>query len=149
MLFFLVASVFLLASQTGMFISPVYRLTFSSWSFFGTLTVLTYILLVATFAMAVVCRTLFGRGLAHFLHVQDALEECSFTPVYFERGDPEQGVKTAPRDETDVAWMTQRRNADAPDHYADVVVITLRPNPDTPAAPAAAADPKPPPPVLL
>ena len=87
MAIFLAISLHFIASQTGMFVSPVYRLTFATWTFFGTLTVLAYVLLVATTAMAVVCRTLFGRGLAHFIHVQDALEECDFTPVYFERGD--------------------------------------------------------------
>jgi len=89
MLAFLLASLLLITAQTAMFISPIYRLTFGTWTFFAALTVAAYILLVATFTMAIVCRALFGRGLAHFLQVQDALDECDFTPVYFDRGTGE------------------------------------------------------------
>lgn len=86
MMAFLVVSILLIASQTGMFVSPVYRLTFNTWSYFGTLTIAAYVMLVITFFMAIVARCFFGRGLAHFLQVQDALERCDFTPVYFDRG---------------------------------------------------------------
>lgn len=83
---FFVVSLFLIFCQTAIFVSPVYRVTFSTWPFFGTITVMAYMLLTTTFLAAVVCRYFFGRGLAHFLQVQEVLEECDFTPVYLKRG---------------------------------------------------------------
>ena len=87
MLVFLCISLLLILSQMGMFIFPIYRVTFNTWTFFGAITVLAYLLLNFTFFMSLVCRYFFGRGLAHYLHVQNALNDCDFTPVYIERGD--------------------------------------------------------------
>ncbi|KAF8482306.1 hypothetical protein JB92DRAFT_1679405 [Gautieria morchelliformis] len=86
MLIFLCTSLLLILSQLDMFLSPLYRLTFSTWDFFAAVTTLAYILLDLSFFMAIVCRYFFGRGLAHFLQVQEVLEECNFTPVVIERG---------------------------------------------------------------
>ncbi|KAJ7938180.1 hypothetical protein B0H13DRAFT_1941904 [Mycena leptocephala] len=65
----------------------VNRFVIKEWSFYATMSVTAYILLVATFALAIVCRLQFGKGLAHFLRVADALEDGDFTPVYFSKGD--------------------------------------------------------------
>ncbi|KAK0432127.1 hypothetical protein EV421DRAFT_2040847 [Armillaria borealis] len=78
-------SVFLLGISTFMFASPLYRFIFMSWPFFATMTVTTYILLVATSALGVVCRLHFDKGLAQFLRVSDALEGMDFTPAYFSK----------------------------------------------------------------
>ncbi|SJL08436.1 uncharacterized protein ARMOST_11800 [Armillaria ostoyae] len=80
-----VLSVFLLGISTFMFASPLYRFIFMSWPFFATMTVTTYILLVATSALGVVCRLHFDKGLAQFLRVSDALEGMDFTPAYFSK----------------------------------------------------------------
>ncbi|KAF8183836.1 hypothetical protein K438DRAFT_1974862 [Mycena galopus ATCC 62051] len=79
-LVFCVISFLLLGMSTALFFSP-------QWSFYATMTVVSYILLVATFVLAIVCRLQFGKGLAHFLRVTDALEDGDFTPVYFSKGD--------------------------------------------------------------
>ncbi|KAJ6619019.1 hypothetical protein B0H10DRAFT_2027299 [Mycena sp. CBHHK59/15] len=65
-LVFCVISLILLLMSTLMFASPLYRFVLSSWSFYATMTVTAYALLVATSALAVVCRLQFGKGLAHF-----------------------------------------------------------------------------------
>jgi len=83
-------SVFLVAVSTLMFASPLYRFTFMSWPFFATITVTAFVLIVTTTMLGLWCRFNFGRGLAHFLQVSDALEGVDFTPVYFNK-DAEKG----------------------------------------------------------
>ena len=85
MVAFLFISTLVIVSQMGMFLSPIYRLNFITWNFFGSITVMAFVLFNITFSMALVCRYFFGRGLAHFLQVQEVLDECDFTPVYIER----------------------------------------------------------------
>jgi len=79
-------SVILFSMATGLFFSPLYRFVLGEWSFYATMSITSYALLVATFILAVVCRLQFGKGLAHFLRVTDALEDGDFTPVYFSKG---------------------------------------------------------------
>ncbi|KAK0463118.1 uncharacterized protein EV420DRAFT_1157426 [Desarmillaria tabescens] len=78
-------SVFLLGVSTFMFASALYRFIFMAWPFFATMTVTTYVLLVATSALGVICRLHFDKGLAQFLRVSDALEGMDFTPAYFSK----------------------------------------------------------------
>lgn len=49
-----------------MFASTIYRYVFGTWSFFACVSVLSYLLLIATTIMAIICRLHFGRGLRHF-----------------------------------------------------------------------------------
>ncbi|KAJ7141871.1 hypothetical protein C8R43DRAFT_1238280 [Mycena crocata] len=79
-------SLVLLFISTVVFTSPLYRFVMGQWSFYATMSVTAYILLVATSILAVICRLQFGKGLAHFLRVTDALEAGDFTPVYFSKG---------------------------------------------------------------
>ncbi|KAF9456388.1 hypothetical protein BDZ94DRAFT_1275823 [Collybia nuda] len=93
---FVVLSAVLLTILTLMFASPLYRFIFRTWPFFATMTVTSYILMVATILLAIWCRLNFGKGLAHFLQVTDALEGADFTPVYFakdEKSDIEFAVR--------------------------------------------------------
>ncbi|KAJ7223024.1 hypothetical protein GGX14DRAFT_656898 [Mycena pura] len=85
MLFLLFASIsfILFGMATALFISPFYQFVFEEWSFYATISVAAYILLVATSFLAVICRLKFGKGLAHFLRVTHALDDGDFTPVYF------------------------------------------------------------------
>lgn len=83
---FFTVSGFLLALSTAMFFSSFYRYIFTTWPFFATLTVTAYILIVATSVLAVMCRLNFGKGLAHYLQVTEALEGVDFTPVSFSKG---------------------------------------------------------------
>jgi len=84
---FSLISLGLLSMATAMFASPLYRFVMDEWSFYATMSVAAYVLLVATSALAVVCRLQFGKGLAHFLRVCADLEGEDFTPVYFPKGD--------------------------------------------------------------
>ncbi|KAG5651831.1 hypothetical protein H0H81_007263 [Sphagnurus paluster] len=61
-----------------------------TWTFFATVTVTSFILIVVTTLLGVWCRVNFDEGLAHFLQVSEALEGVNFTPVYFS-GDSEKG----------------------------------------------------------
>ncbi|KAJ7468593.1 hypothetical protein FB451DRAFT_1400957 [Mycena latifolia] len=85
-LLFSIISLFLFGMATLMFFSPLYRFVLTEWSFFATVSITAYILLVATSVLAIICRLQFGKGLAHFLHVTEVLEEGDFTPVYFSKG---------------------------------------------------------------
>ena len=49
-----------------MFTSRLYRWTFSTWPFFACLTVMSFVYLVISIALAVVCRLNFGKGLAPY-----------------------------------------------------------------------------------
>jgi len=89
-LIFSVISVFLVGVSTMMFASALYRFIFMSWPFFTTITLTAYVLNVATALLGVWCRLNFGKGLAHFLQVSDALDGVDFTPVYFSK-DAEKG----------------------------------------------------------
>lgn len=86
---FFVISVILLVISSVMFASGLYRMIFARWSFFATLTVTSYILLVLTTALGVACRINFGKGLAEYLDVSAALDGANFTPVRFDH-NPEQ-----------------------------------------------------------
>ncbi|KAJ3506548.1 hypothetical protein NMY22_g17213 [Coprinellus aureogranulatus] len=60
-----------------------------TWQFFATVTVTAFVLLVITIVLGVGCYFNYGKGLAHYLHVTEALEGEDFTPVYFPRhSDP-------------------------------------------------------------
>uniref|UniRef100_A0A8H8CEP1 Uncharacterized protein n=1 Tax=Psilocybe cubensis TaxID=181762 RepID=A0A8H8CEP1_PSICU len=83
---FCAISIFLLSISTLMFFSPLYRYIFMTWPFFATVTVTAYVLTVFTSVLAIVCRLNFGKGLAHYLQVTDALEGVDFTPVSFWKG---------------------------------------------------------------
>ncbi|KAJ2915349.1 hypothetical protein MD484_g5063, partial [Candolleomyces efflorescens] len=90
---FLFLSAVLVAISSVMFSSNLYRCIFMAWSFFATVTVTAFVMLVLTAALGVLCYFNYGKGLAHYLKVTEALEGSDFTPVYFPRGsDDEKGV---------------------------------------------------------
>ncbi|KAK7055176.1 hypothetical protein R3P38DRAFT_2845599 [Favolaschia claudopus] len=80
-------SLLLIIMSTMLFTSPLNRFVIKEWSFYATMSISAYILLVATLAIAIVCRLHFGKGLAHFLRVTEALEGEDFTAVNFPKGD--------------------------------------------------------------
>ncbi|KAJ6542627.1 hypothetical protein B0H19DRAFT_1267865 [Mycena capillaripes] len=86
-LVFALISLILVLMSSALFISPLNRFVIKEWSFYATMSVTSFILLVATSVLAIICRVQFGKGLAHFLRVTDALEDGDFTPVYFSKGD--------------------------------------------------------------
>ena len=57
---------FLLTLWPAMFASTIYRYVFVTWSFFACVSVTSYLLVIATTIMAIICRLNFGKGLGHF-----------------------------------------------------------------------------------
>lgn len=57
---------FLVVVWAAMFGSVIYRWTFQNSPFFATMTITAFLILVATLALAVVCRLNFGKGLMEF-----------------------------------------------------------------------------------
>ncbi|CAK5275555.1 unnamed protein product [Mycena citricolor] len=82
---FCLISAILLSEATAMFASRLNQFVLGAWSFYATLSIAAYILLVITLVLAIACRLQFGLGLAHFLHVTKALDADDFTPVYFSK----------------------------------------------------------------
>lgn len=76
---FLLISLFYVTAWAAMFASDVYRWTFATWPFFAAMTVVSYIVVVATTGLAVVCRYNFKKGLALFLQSQQTLPEADFS----------------------------------------------------------------------
>ncbi|KZT38548.1 hypothetical protein SISSUDRAFT_1128729 [Sistotremastrum suecicum HHB10207 ss-3] len=66
-----------------MFYSIVYRYTFLTWPFFATMTVTSFVLMISTFIIGIACYRNFGKGLAHYLHVQRVLVDSDFASEYF------------------------------------------------------------------
>lgn len=93
---FLGAGIFVTVIWTLMFFSPLYRFVFNTWPFFATMTVTSYIFLVATSILGALCRLNFGKGLAHYLIVLEALADDNFTPASF-TNDPEAAEGNIPR----------------------------------------------------
>ncbi|TFK96961.1 hypothetical protein BDV98DRAFT_575222 [Pterulicium gracile] len=89
-LVFTAIGILLTAGSAMMFASSMYRFVFNSWALFATVTLTAFVLTVAATALGVVCRVVgFGKGLKHFLYVQDVLEGADFAPVYFSHNNNE------------------------------------------------------------
>ncbi|CAE6515502.1 unnamed protein product [Rhizoctonia solani] len=91
---FLVISLLFITAWAAMFASDVYRWTFATWPFFAAMTVTSFMVLVATTGLAIVCRYNFKKGLALFLQSQQVLPGAEFTDAM---PDPEKVVFPAQR----------------------------------------------------
>ncbi|KAF9446540.1 hypothetical protein P691DRAFT_733047 [Macrolepiota fuliginosa MF-IS2] len=91
---FCVISLFLVTLFTALFFSPVYRFIFLSWSFFATMTVTSYVCVVIASILGIMCRLNFGKGLAHYFQVNEALAGVNFTAgtFYDDKADPENAL---------------------------------------------------------
>ncbi|KAL1662137.1 hypothetical protein GGF50DRAFT_104471 [Schizophyllum commune] len=90
--FFALISMILFGISTALFCSPLYRYVLETWPFFASMSVLSYILVVAVSVLGIIARMHFGRGLKHYLEVSDALEDVDFTPVYFSNDPKKQSL---------------------------------------------------------
>jgi hypothetical protein len=88
---FLGIAVILLSGWSIMFYSIVYRWTFMQWPYLGCFTVASLVLIIASIILGVICRTNFGKGLAQYLHAEEALASSNFTPEVFSH-DEEKGT---------------------------------------------------------
>lgn len=87
---------FLLCLWPGMFASAIFRYVLKTWSFFACVSVASYLFVVATAIMAVVCRFYFGRGLGHFLRVEADLSSSGFPASFFTNDPTEKGRSDSP-----------------------------------------------------
>ncbi|CEL54120.1 hypothetical protein RSOLAG1IB_06831 [Rhizoctonia solani AG-1 IB] len=76
---FLIISLLFITAWAAMFASDVYRWSFATWPFFAAMTVTSFVVLVATTGLAIVCRYNFKKGLALFLQSQQILPGTDFT----------------------------------------------------------------------
>jgi len=78
----------------GMFDSEVYRFSLQEWSFMSTATALSFVNMVASLILGVICYRNFGQGFSSYLHAVDALDRSNFIPEVFEK-DVEKGMSKA------------------------------------------------------
>ncbi|ESK85633.1 hypothetical protein Moror_9971 [Moniliophthora roreri MCA 2997] len=96
-LVFSTISIAFLVASSAIFASPLYRFIFDMWPLFATMTITSYILIVAVSVTGILCRLHFGRGLKEFLAQTEAPEGADFAPVYISQlsspmeGDTEKG----------------------------------------------------------
>ncbi|KAI5120283.1 hypothetical protein M0805_005340 [Coniferiporia weirii] len=83
---FLVIGMAIVAAWSLMFANAMYRWTFQTFAFFAVMTVGSFILLVATLGLALVCFSNFGMGLPQYLKSEDTFDESRFIPVSIEKG---------------------------------------------------------------
>ncbi|KAJ7785881.1 hypothetical protein B0H16DRAFT_1670180 [Mycena metata] len=81
MIVFLGLSVLYLAGWGVMFLSTTFRWTFRTWNFFNIMATLSVILTLLSFALGVICRLNFGKGLLRYLNAQESLPGDDFVPI--------------------------------------------------------------------
>jgi hypothetical protein len=80
---FLTIAFMLLSSWAIMFYSLIYRWTLAQWPFLACFTGVSFILIIASIVLGVVCWLNFNKGLAEYLHIEDALSSANFMPQVF------------------------------------------------------------------
>lgn len=132
---FLVLTFIFVSTWAIMFYSEVYRFTFLDWPYFACTTVASFMVLISAFIFGIICWRNFGKGLAHYLHTESALEKSDFEPELFER-DIE--AKAGSYDDTAEAWSditvtlkfdsSQRRSSVTSDSSASTI-FDIKPSP--------------------
>jgi len=85
MIAFLVVAGLVFASWVLMLKSWSFLWTFVNWPFFGCQMVAATLSLLTTIVFGVVSWLHFGKGLAHYLYVDDVLAKSGFEPELFEK----------------------------------------------------------------
>ncbi|KAF8154026.1 hypothetical protein B0H34DRAFT_720077 [Crassisporium funariophilum] len=83
MIIFLAIAFIITTGWAIMFYSIVYRWSFVQWPYLGCFTVASFVLLIASMTLGVICRINFGKGLAQYLHAEEALASLGFAPDSF------------------------------------------------------------------
>ncbi|KAF8130320.1 hypothetical protein EV363DRAFT_246996 [Boletus edulis] len=81
-----ILSIILLVISGLWFASPLYRYEYWSWRTFSCVVTMADVLLVITCILSVICRLSFGKGLAHFLVVEQKLQASGFAHDTFLNG---------------------------------------------------------------
>lgn len=80
---FLFIGVFLIVSWALMFCSADFRLTFMTQAFFASLMTESFVVMIASCVLGVICLKNFDKGLAHYLYVENVLSKDNFQPEVF------------------------------------------------------------------
>ena len=80
-----------IVSWGAMFDAQVFAWTFIEWPFFASMLVVSFLVQCGAGVFGVISWLGFGKGLAHYLHVEQVLLESDFDPDVFESGDAEKG----------------------------------------------------------
>ena len=86
---FVLLNVLYLVSWGGMFDAQVYAWTFIEWPFFAAMTTVSLLVLSGALVFAVISWRGFGKGLAHYLHVEQVLLDSDFDADVFATEDVE------------------------------------------------------------
>ena len=86
---FVFINVLYLVAWGGMFDAQVFAWTFVEWPFFACTTTASLLVQLGALVFAVICWRGFGRGLAHYLHVEQVLLESDFDADVFATEDVE------------------------------------------------------------
>ncbi|KAF8990257.1 hypothetical protein BDQ17DRAFT_1433912 [Cyathus striatus] len=85
MILFIFISLAIMIGWATMFYSQVYRWTFLQWPYLGCFTVASFILLIVTILLGLICRLNFGKGHAEYLRAEKALSSSNFSPDVFNK----------------------------------------------------------------
>jgi hypothetical protein len=101
MLIFLIIAFALLTCWGTMFYSLIYRWTLEQWPYLACFTFASFILIIASMVLGIICWLNFNKGLAEYLNVEDALASANFMPQVFkhdvEKGSSDFTIKQDPR----------------------------------------------------
>ncbi|KAF4586242.1 hypothetical protein EYR38_010516 [Pleurotus pulmonarius] len=103
MAIFLVIGFVFLGGWSSMFYSRVYRWSLVQWPFLFSITVCSFVLIVASMILGVICWLNFNKGLSQYLHAEAILSSSNFAPSVFKHdpdaisqtSDPEKGAHQA------------------------------------------------------
>jgi len=85
MVAFLVVASLVFASWVLMLKSWSFNWTFVNWPFFAVQIIIATLSLISTIGFCTVSYLHFGKGLAHYLYVEDVLAKSGFEPTLFEK----------------------------------------------------------------
>jgi len=107
---FLFIAFLLIFGWSIMFYSIVYRWTFVEWPLMACFSVASFILLIASAVLALICRVNFGKGLAEYLQAEESLASINFAPEVFphdvEKGPMDWELKEKKRRESQLPIPT-------------------------------------------
>ncbi|KAF7307691.1 hypothetical protein MKEN_01129100 [Mycena kentingensis (nom. inval.)] len=89
MISFLAIAFFFVSGWALMFYSIVYRWSFVQWPYLGCFTVASFVLIIASVILGMICWRHFGQGLAEYLNAEAALASSNFAPEIFKNDDIE------------------------------------------------------------
>ncbi|KAI0799600.1 hypothetical protein BC629DRAFT_1497116 [Irpex lacteus] len=84
---FIIILIGFIALFLSLFSSGAFRFSWLQWPFFASVTGVNCAVLIVCAVFAILCRTHFGEGLSHYLHVEEVLSEQNFAADDFSTED--------------------------------------------------------------